>query len=345
MKFISLKVLLTGSLVITILVPAYFAIQHFLSEDQMSEGPLAYAFLFTFTVSVLIFLANGLSIMFIQRRFAWKNRAWQRFSVELIWTSINAIVLMTIVFTLANVLLEMPGHGDTFLKSLFDHVVIALIFNTIAVTMLEANDIYNQWKKSLVEAEHLKRQNVENQFAALKNQVNPHFLFNNFNTLSSLISDNPEKAQDYLSKLAGIYRYILEVRDEFAVEVQKEMEFLDDFIYLHQIRYGENLKIEKHLEAHMLHRMVPVLSMQILAENAIKHNEISDKKPLQISLVIENGWLVMTNNLQRKKQTWKSTGVGLSNLKERYRLLSDQQPLFYIKGNQYIAKIPLLNDE
>lgn len=346
MKYISLKILLIGSLVIAILIPAFFTIQNLLADQPMKTDSLVGSLLFSFTISVLIYLANGTTVMYLQQKFDWNKKALKLFTIELLWTSLNAAVLMTIVFLTAKSLLDENMHGgDNLIRELFNHIVIALIFNTIALAFLEARSFFLQWKKSLVETEQLKRESIENQFAALKNQVSPHFLFNNLNTLSSLIDESPEKAQVYLAKMAGIYRYILEVRDEYVIDLNSELKFLDDYIYMHKVRYGDNMVISKRVDAAMLPKMIPVLSLQMLVENTIKHNEISDKRPLKIRIFTENGFLVIKNSLQQKRQAQQSTGVGLENLKDRYRYLSDQVPEFYIEENLYIAKIPLLDYE
>ena len=179
----------------------------------------------------------------------------------------------------------------------------------------------------------------------LKNQVNPHFLFNSMNVLSSLVAQSPVKAQEFIQKFSRVYRYIFDVGDETVIEVSRELDFIHSFVSLHQMRHGESLKMDVNVSAEKLERFIPVLSLQILVENAIKHNEISDECPLLISIFDDKNDLVVRNNFQPRIDRQESLGIGLKNIKERYGYLTDREPVFMRIDKEYVARLPLLEIE
>lgn len=197
-----------------------------------------------------------------------------------------------------------------------------------------------EWRQASIDMEKLKTEQISSQFNSLKNQVNPHFLFNSLNALSSLVYDNQDKAVEFIRKLSQVYRYVLDSMDDEVVPLEHEMDFVKNFIFLQKIRFGENLKVsisEIESDTH-----VPPLAIQLLVENAIKHNVVSEKDPLTIEVKIEGDFLTVKNNLKEKKVK-DSTGIGLSNIKSRYQYLSDQEVKITKTDKDFEVQIPLLN--
>lgn len=219
---------------------------------------------------------------------------------------------------------------------------ISLIPTIIVTLMYESAFFFQSWKSHVQKTEALARENVQSQLDALKNQLDPHFLFNSLNTLASLIDDENSPAQNYLDKLSDVYRYVLVSREKNTVTLEEEMQFLDAYIYLNKIRFRENLQVETELltDTNQLH--VAPLSIQMLIENAIKHNVVSKEKPLKIRIVQEDGFLTVENNLQEKMTFEKSTKVGLQNIINRYRLLTEQQVEVLRNEWSFKVKLPLL---
>lgn len=232
-------------------------------------------------------------------------------------------------------------------------VVIGLIFYVA--------EFFKAWKYSLKQEEIYKREKLSLQYETLKNQVNPHFLFNSLNTLSALIYTDQDKADRFVRKLSGVYRYILEQKDKELVSLQSEMEFVRQFIDLQQIRFGDALKVNIRLTEDNNYRVIPI-SLQMLVENAIKHNVVTDENPLQIDIYTDaDNYLVVKNNLQKKRfikpQDEKKPGwvqIGLANIKSRYEYLTNKE--FMVndpeKGivieddtTHFIVKLPLVNNE
>lgn len=191
----------------------------------------------------------------------------------------------------------------------------------------------------------VQKENLQSQFEVLKQQVNPHFLFNSLNVLSSLINKDISKAQLFIDEFSQIYRYVLETIEKTVVTLGKELSFARSYIYLQQIRYGENLNFTVNLPSDLLNLYMPPLSLQVVLENAVKHNIVNESHLLNITIVHDDNWLIVSNNIQPKISMGKSTGLGQKNMVKRYNLISERVPLFQVVNNQYVVKLPLLNIE
>jgi len=193
-------------------------------------------------------------------------------------------------------------------------------------------------------ANTLKDELGQIKFELLKSQINPHFMFNSLNVLSGLISTNPKKAELFVDEFSHIYRYVLETVEQTVSTVENELDFINSYCFLQQIRYGKNLTFAVNVQAHVMSCFVPPLSLQTLFENAIKHNIVNELKPLHIDVINEADYLVIKNNIQTKLSKTKSTGIGLKNLTKRYSLICDSQPVFYRDKDTFIAKLPLIKE-
>jgi PAS domain S-box-containing protein len=190
----------------------------------------------------------------------------------------------------------------------------------------------------------LQKENLQSQFDVLKQQVNPHFLFNSLNVLISLIKLEPDMAETFTERLAKVYRYVLENRDENLVTVKTEMDFLRAYVFLIDTRFQGKVDIQFDFDEEKENRLVLPLSLQLLIENAIKHNTFSTRAPLIIRLFIDDdGYLNVVNNLQIREKHISSTGIGLQNIRSRYALICDTEPVFRQTDREFIARIPLLN--
>lgn len=176
----------------------------------------------------------------------------------------------------------------------------------------------------------------------MKNQVNPHFLFNSLNTLSGVVEQNPELATDFIKKLSDIYRYVLEQSDREVVSINDEMKFVNDYIFLLKMRFGEALIFNSDLSA-MNNTQIAPLGIQMLVENAIKHNIVSDDMPLKIEIGIEDGFVFLKNNIQTKTIIVSDKKPqGLENLKKRYLYLSGSSIEIIESDNEFIVKLPII---
>lgn len=212
------------------------------------------------------------------------------------------------------------------------------------IAVYEAIYFYYQLKQSIVEREQAKQEQIRSELAGLRNQVNPHFLFNSMNTLMNIVTEDQQLAVSFLKKLSKVYRYVLENRAEQIIPLSKELDFIHSYVFLQKERFKGNLEVkievpEKYLEQHII-----PLSLQILFENSIKHNVISRKKPLCIEVFVEHGKLIVRNNLQRKEQVMDSTKVGLENIKTRYRFFTEETVEINEANQYFTVAIPLLTN-
>lgn len=192
----------------------------------------------------------------------------------------------------------------------------------------------------------LQKENLQSQFDVLKQQVNPHFLFNSLNVLTSLIRLEPELAEKFTEHLAKVYRYVLENKDNELVSLSTEISFLSAYIFLINIRFMDKVMVNIRIPDHKMNLQIIPLAMQLLIENAIKHNAMSKKSPLVIDIFIdEHNQLKVVNNLQEREAHMTSTGIGLKNIQNRYRLLNNTIPVFEKTNTQFIASIPLIGEQ
>ena len=197
------------------------------------------------------------------------------------------------------------------------------------------------WQASLRREQKLREENLIFQNETLKNQVNPHFLFNSLNTLSALVVSQPEVAEEFAGRLSSIYRYILEYSSKDKVPLRTEIAFIKDYFFLHKIRDDGKIQLQVNVDENDNSEILPV-SLQILIENAIKHNKATRENPLMISIYIENQHIVVKNNLQRMAVQLKSTQIGLRNLSQRVNLITGRALIIEETGTEFTVKIPLL---
>lgn len=198
-------------------------------------------------------------------------------------------------------------------------------------------------RRMLLENQQLRTENLIHQYEALKNQLNPHMLFNSLNTLYSLIHEDSDKARNYVQELSRVLRYTLRVNENPTVTLQEEMDFVRSYIYLLQMRYEDNLRFDIQIDSAILRRHLPPMSVQLLIENVVKHNEISNRHPLSIRIVSKEGdCLVIDNPIQPKRTGNDSTHIGLSNLSNRYRLLYKKEVEIQKNNHHFIVTLPLI---
>jgi len=177
----------------------------------------------------------------------------------------------------------------------------------------------------------------------LKGQVNPHFLFNSLNSLSSLISDDPEKAEKFLDEMSKVYRYLLRTNEDGLTSLESEMQFINSYFHLLKTRYGDGLEMEIRINEKYNGYQLPPLTLQMLVENAVKHNMILKDSPLQILIMTTNsGKLVVTNNLQRKDRMVSSNKIGLTNIVKKYRLMKKEEISVRDDGKEFAVVVPLI---
>jgi uncharacterized membrane-anchored protein YhcB (DUF1043 family) len=216
----------------------------------------------------------------------------------------------------------------------FISLILIIVFATVFI-ILRARE--QQLHKNAL----LQRERLKGQFETLRNQINPHFLFNSFNTLISTIAKDKGQAIDYVEQLSDYFRIILEQREKEVITLKEELELADRYLFLQKQRFGDNLVVIRTIPDELMDSLIPPMTIQLLVENAIKHNIISRLKPLTIELYVSDNFLIVSNTLQEKMQKEPSTGVGLNNIVHRYLILFKKEVIVVKNENRFEVHLPL----
>lgn len=334
-------------LAIGILIPTYYLVRRFFTSEIAMQGEgnlpeeLFSTFVFSALMAMVLYSASTVISNFLEKKLPWREHGAKRFIVQLTIIIVTTILLSSVVTYLYFYFVMQCTETDI-KKFVFDVIIIALIVNVIVNAISEAIFLFKQWKAALFNAEKLKQENLQSQFAALKNQVNPHFLFNSLNTLATIIPENSNQAVEFVQKLSSVYRYLLQYKDDETVELKTELDCIDAYFFLQKIRFGDNLQVAINIASIYKSKQIPPLTLQILVENAIKHNIISKLKPLRVDIYIDDaGMLVTKNNLQKKKSVESSTHIGLQNLINRFGYLFNKTVDIIETEEEFIVKVPL----
>jgi len=222
-------------------------------------------------------------------------------------------------------------------------IVLGIVMAICTNAIYTGEFFFRRWKNALLEAEALKRESVEARFAALKSQLDPHFLFNNLNTLTYLVDDNPVAVR-FVENLSLVYRYILQNRDKTLVPLADELKLAEAYLYLLKNRFGEGIQVAIDVPKDDRSRLIPPMTLQLLIENAVKHNVVDESRPLQIRLSCSpSGELLVENSLHRRQSVEGKTGIGLRNIRHRYDLLNVGPPAVRDDGAVFAVRLPLVS--
>jgi sensor histidine kinase YesM len=220
--------------------------------------------------------------------------------------------------------------------------LFSLLITYFISTFYAAAFFFNQWKINMIKAERLEKSQLEAQYETLKNQVNPHFLFNSLNTLLSMVECNPD-AVKYVENLSEFMRYVLQTREKEVVLLRDELAMAKQYVFIQKSRFGDKLIVNIDVSEAYYHYAIPPLALQMLLENAIKHNVISRDYHLMISVYVDSQkYLVIENRINRKEDFAPSTGIGLNNIKNRYMFLSGKEVIISEENDIFKVALPLI---
>lgn len=290
----------------------------------------------TFTISFILFWINFYILKPLQSN---KKINWINFILAFAVSFFVVIILTHYLFALKKGFLpkaDIPRSGHLFItKDFFLALVVIICIYVIRLVF--------QNQKNRLEIQDLKIENLQRQFDALKNQVSPHFLFNSLSSLKTLIYESPEVAQQYLDHLSLVLRYTLQANENRLVRLSDELQFVESYFFLIKLRFTKNISMVQSISNELLGHKIPPLALQILMENAVRHNEISKRNPLEISIATtQSQTLVVSNTINKKFAPEPGAGVGLVNLSNQYRILGDQDISIRKEDQKFIVEIPLL---
>ncbi len=287
-------------------------------------------------------LVNGAYYDYLNHVVVWKKYEKYRLYIA----ALGSVVLTMIAIFFIRMLIAVGIQNEPFgvfiegeefkyyIVSLFITMFVSLVFHTIY--------FYKKNQENKVKEQRIIAGTASAKFESLKSQIDPHFLFNSLNVLSSLIEENPDNAQKFTASLSKIYRYVLEQKDKELVSVAEELLFAKTYMNLLKMRFENSLFYEVgDVAADSDFKVVP-LSLQLLLENTVKHNVVSEARPLHIKIYIDNGYLVVENNLQKKQVLGGGNGIGLQNIIDRYRIVTKRKVVVMDSENVFSVKIPIL---
>ncbi|WP_294315303.1 2TM domain-containing protein [uncultured Chryseobacterium sp.] len=302
-----------------------------------------------FMYSFILGAGNGLINDYLNKKFPWSEATTKRAIISII----SILVANTIMVYFCNyinfVIFQKAATPEEYFSGKYGFVNwftinIALLISAFLHAKGFMEELKKTSKKEVVE-QKLIAKSANAQFESLKNQLDPHFLFNSLNVLSSLIDENPKQAQKFTASMSKIYRYVLEQKDKELVTVEDELEFAKTYCDLLKTRFEDSVDFVFDVKKDDYRRFVVPLSLQLLLENCIKHNFATSSKPLVIKIFSENDTLCIENNLQVREQIKESSGIGLANIVQRYALLTKKN-VFIEKSEDYFkVKLPVLSSK
>lgn len=329
--------------VISFIVSMFFFFA-FTSEKSLEN--FIYTILISLIYTVVLGGGNGLINSFLNKRFPWSEETSKRAVISIVSIVIANIILVYFCNYINFVLIQKASTTEEFLAGKYNitnwfTINIALLISAFLHAKGFMQELKKASKKEVVE-QKLIAKSANAQFESLKNQLDPHFLFNSLNVLSSLIDENPNQAQKFTASMSKIYRYVLEQKDKELVTVEDEMEFAKTYCDLLKTRFEDSVDFIFDVNKEDYRKYVVPLSLQLLLENCIKHNFATSSKPLVIRIFSEHDVLCIENNLQVREQIKESSGIGLANIVQRYSLLTKKN-VFIEKSEDYFkVKLPML---
>lgn len=290
--------------------------------------------------TALLWAGNSMMSDLLSHRFSWLKAPVQRFVISFLATLVYTFFVWCFIASAWHA----PKEGFDMIRTIrtFEwSSFLPTFYITLFITIfMYGRGFLFEWRDSAAAAERLQKEQVEARYETLKNQVNPHFLFNSLNVLTTLVHKDADLAEQFIRQLSSVYRYVLDSRDREVVSLEEELTQLEAFIFLMKIRFGD--RFDTVIEVQDRSGKVAPLTLQMLLENALKHNEISKNSPLSVEIKQENGFIVMKNNKQAKIGVTESSGVGLENIRSRYQFLSNQPVEVLQTANTFTVKIPIV---
>jgi sensor histidine kinase YesM len=322
---------------------AYFVIEvifnvRFRYYDLFSK-PANY--LYSCLLSVLIFELIIVQNKILVAKYPWDRDPVRHFRLQAILNFTTGVILISGIRPLVLFLFQ-PDRLYILSNEIWILAIVSIFilgFNLIELIIY----LTRSYRASLAESEKYKKEMAEAQFEMLRMQVNPHFLFNSLNTLLSVIQEDTPKAVDFVRKLSDVYRYTLDNRQIEVTELKEEVKFMDSYLFLLMIRFNDMMTCKVDIPERYENSRIPPLTLQMLIENAVKHNIVSKKKPLKIEIFTRDENLVVRNNLQPKDNNENGSGLGLKNIQSRFAFLTDRPVIIEKDDNYFTVIIPLIS--
>ncbi|MCB4808883.1 histidine kinase [Tamlana sp. 62-3] len=289
--------------------------------------------------------SNMYFFQFLNSRNWKKTDTIKRIIIGVFGATILTLIGLFILRALTALFMYHQTFNEFITNEKFEYYTFGLWITLTIIAVFHVIYFYNKYQQNRIKEQKVIAGTASAKFDALKNQLDPHFLFNSLNVLTSLIEENPESAQKFTTSLSKVYRYVLEQKNKELVSVDEELQFAKTYMSLLKMRFEDSIVFNMPEQASNPESKVVPLSLQLLLENAVKHNMVTNSKPLHINIYEQEDSLIVENNLQPKQIVKKSSGVGLSNIKERYQLLTHKKVFINQEANRFAVAIPMLTKQ
>jgi hypothetical protein len=308
----------------------FFPLKDFLDWDLV----------YIITMVVLIWQGNEFIDISLNTSHPWFKNARKRLTIQILFSVIfTSITLFSLMYLLHQLKF---GDGRIINRKMLEIFPPAILFTFALLAVKIGSEFFNALKNSLLEVEKYKTESANAKLENLKNQLNPHFLFNNLSVLNSLVYKNQDKAIDFINELAKVYRYVLDTENAELVPLQEELAFLNHYIYLQKIRFEDSIIFEIKIEDSMKSAYLLPMCLQTLVENTIQHNETSQANPLKVLIYTRNNSLVIENQIKPRSNVADSTKTGLKNIENRYSFFTDKKVIVENNGTIFTVILPLI---
>lgn len=300
---------------------------------------------FTLLYSVCLYMANALLFILLDRIFVNQRFSAKRIIIGFAGSFIVSNFTIFLLRIFEEVVIEKNTYEAFIAQERIANYTVSIIITFLITLIAHALYFYRSYQENRIKQQKIIAGTASAKFESLKNQIDPHFLFNSLNVLSSLIEENPENAQKFTSSLSKIYRYVLEQRDKELVSVEEELAFAKTYMNLLKMRFENSIFYELPEKIENPDAKVVPLSLQLLLENTVKHNVVSEQRPLKIRIFERNNCLVVQNDYQKKEVLKDRQGVGLQNIISRYAILSDRKVRITQSEKEFTVELPLLTKQ
>jgi sensor histidine kinase YesM len=308
----------------------FFPIEHFLEADLI-------------LISILIFIlwkGNFMVDQYLNKKYSWVKSPQKRLQIQIIISfAFTSFFLFVFMYTLHQIRF---GDGRIINQRMIQLFPISLSLTFCVLTIHIGKQFYDALKNSLLETEKYKTESAIAQLQNLKNQLNPHFLFNNLSVLTSLVYKNQDKAAQFINELAKVYRYVLDSKNAELVSLQQELDFIEHYIYLQKIRFEDSVVFEINIDESMKSAYLLPMCLQMVVENTIQHNETSQANPLRVSIYTIDNTLVIENPIKLRTNVVDSSKTGLKNIELRYSFFTDEKVIVNNNEKTYKVILPLI---
>ena len=296
--------------------------------------------LFILAIVIIIMQGNEAINKGLNSKYSWIENSKKRVIIQSI---LSILFTSSALFPIMYLLHQLRfGDGQIVNHKMIEIFPPALLFTFALLAVKIGIEFFSSLKNSLIETEKYKTESANAQLQNLKNQLNPHFLFNNLSVLTSLVYKNQDKAADFINELAKVYRYVLDTKNSELVPLQKELDFINHYIYLQKIRFEDSIQFEIKIEKSLKSAYLLPMCLQMLVENTIQHNETSQANPLKVLIYTQNNSLIIENPILPRRNMADSTKTGLKNIEQRYSFFTDEKVIVSNNGEIFKVILPLI---